>query len=150
MGKKPIISVTDENERISIKKQLILLKMCVMSFLCGPRADLWPFYGFLHTTLYTLYYTSRGDRPPDFENYSAGPDERNSSLSTFSRNKQVCDSHLLGTGTSLFYAESQGNSPRESTQGSFRTFLSFIKQMAKLSMLGHFRVALSLCFKARL
>ena len=61
--------------------------MCVMSFLCGPRADLWPFYGFLHTTLYTLYYTSRGDRPPDFENYSAGPDERNSSLSTFSRNR---------------------------------------------------------------
>ena len=21
--------------------------MCVTSFLCGPRADLWPFYGFL-------------------------------------------------------------------------------------------------------
>ena len=28
------------------KKQLTLLKMCVTSFLCGPRADLWPFYGF--------------------------------------------------------------------------------------------------------
>ena len=47
MGKKPIVSVTYENERISIKKQLTLLKMCVTSLLCGPRADLWPFYGFL-------------------------------------------------------------------------------------------------------
>ena len=49
MGKKPIVSVTDENERISInEKQLTLLKMCVTSLLCGPRAaDLWPFYGFL-------------------------------------------------------------------------------------------------------
>ena len=47
MGKKPIVSVTYENERISIKKQLTLLKMCVTSLLCGPRADLWPIYGFL-------------------------------------------------------------------------------------------------------
>ena len=47
MGKKPIVSVTYENERISIKKkkQLTLHKMCVTSLLCGPRADLWPFYG---------------------------------------------------------------------------------------------------------
>ena len=29
------------------KKQLTLLKMCVTSFLCGPQADLWLFYGFL-------------------------------------------------------------------------------------------------------
>ena len=29
------------------KKQLTLLKMSVTSLLCGPRADLWPFYGFL-------------------------------------------------------------------------------------------------------
>ena len=43
MGKKPIVSVTYENER----KQLTLLKMCVTSLLCDPRADLWPFYGFL-------------------------------------------------------------------------------------------------------
>ena len=42
MGKKPILSVTYENERIS-KKQLTLLKMCVTSLLCGPRTDLWPF-----------------------------------------------------------------------------------------------------------
>ena len=28
------------------KKQLTLLKMCVTSLLCGPLADLWPFYGF--------------------------------------------------------------------------------------------------------
>ena len=47
MGKKPIVSITYENERISIKKQLTLLKMCVKSLLCGPRADLWSFYGFL-------------------------------------------------------------------------------------------------------
>ena len=48
MGKKPIVSVTYENERISIlkKKQLTLLKMCVTSLLCGPRTDLWPFHGF--------------------------------------------------------------------------------------------------------
>ena len=47
MGKKPIVSVTYENETISIKKQLNLLKMCVKSLLCGPRAHLWTFYGFL-------------------------------------------------------------------------------------------------------
>ena len=46
MGKKLIVSVTYENERISIKKKLTLLKMCVTSPLCGPRADLWPYYGF--------------------------------------------------------------------------------------------------------
>ena len=47
MGKKTIVSVTYKNERISIKKQLTLLKMCATSLLCGPRVDLWPFYGFL-------------------------------------------------------------------------------------------------------
>ena len=47
MGKKPIVSVTYENETISIKKQLTLLKLCVTSLLGGPRVDLWPFYGFL-------------------------------------------------------------------------------------------------------
>ena len=40
MGKKPIVSVTYENEENSIKKQLALPKMCVASLLCGPRADL--------------------------------------------------------------------------------------------------------------
>ena len=45
MGKKPIVSVAYKNERISIKNSLPYLK-CV-SFLCGPQADLWPFYGFL-------------------------------------------------------------------------------------------------------
>ena len=49
---QPIVSLTYENERISIKKQLTLLKMCVTSLLCGPRADLWPFYGFLCKPLY--------------------------------------------------------------------------------------------------
>ena len=46
MGKKPIVSITYENERISIKNSLPYLK-CVTSLLCGPRADLWSFYGFL-------------------------------------------------------------------------------------------------------
>ena len=56
MGKKPIVSVIYENERISIKK-LTLLKMCVASLLCGPRADLWPFYGFL-CKRFSLYSVS--------------------------------------------------------------------------------------------
>ena len=52
MGKKTyrlcnVRKCPGENERISIKKQLTLLKMCVTSLLCGPPADLWPFYGFL-------------------------------------------------------------------------------------------------------
>ena len=48
MGEKPIVSVTYENERISIKNSVPYLK-CVTSLLCGPPADLWPFYvnGFL-------------------------------------------------------------------------------------------------------
>ena len=61
MGKKPIVSVTHENERISIKKQLTLHKMCVTSLLCGPRADLWPFHGFLckRFSLYINLYIER-------------------------------------------------------------------------------------------
>ena len=46
MGKN-LVSLTYVSERIHNKKQLTLLKMCVASLLCGPRADLWPFYGFL-------------------------------------------------------------------------------------------------------
>ena len=48
MGKKPIILVTYEDERISIKKrkkQLTLHKMCVTSLLGGLWTNLWPFYG---------------------------------------------------------------------------------------------------------
>ena len=61
MGKKPIVSVTYENETISIK-HLTLLKMCVTSLLCGPRADLWPFYGFLckRFSLYIKVYQGWG------------------------------------------------------------------------------------------
>ena len=64
MGKKPIVSVTYENERISIKKQLTL-KICVTSLLCGPRADLWQCYGFLYKRfsvyikVYLLIYIER-------------------------------------------------------------------------------------------
>ena len=41
------------------KKQLTLLKVCVASLLCGPRADLWPFYGVLckRFSLYIKVYT---------------------------------------------------------------------------------------------
>ena len=35
-----------------MKKQLTLLKMSVTSLLCGPRADLRPFYGFREKTVY--------------------------------------------------------------------------------------------------
>ena len=43
------------------KKQLTLLKMRVTSLLCGPRADLWPFYGFLckRFSLYIKVYRLR-------------------------------------------------------------------------------------------
>ena len=51
MEKKPIVSVIYENERISIKKQLTIL---TTSLLSGPRADLWPFYGFLRKR-FSLY-----------------------------------------------------------------------------------------------
>ena len=55
MGKKPFVSVTYENERISIKKRPVTLhKMCVMSLLCGPWADLWPFYE-LYCKRFSLY-----------------------------------------------------------------------------------------------
>ena len=47
MGKKPIVSA-----------QLTLLKMCVMSLLCSPRVDLWPFYGFYVNGF--LSYKTRG------------------------------------------------------------------------------------------
>ena len=61
MGKKLIVSVTYENERISIKKQPTLLEMCV-ALQCGPRADLWPFYGFLckRLSLYIKVYQGWG------------------------------------------------------------------------------------------
>ena len=42
MGKKTMVSVTYENERISIKNSL---KMCGTSLLCDPWTDIWQFYG---------------------------------------------------------------------------------------------------------
>ena len=52
-GKKPIVSVTYENERISLKNSLPYIK-CVTSLLCGPWADLWPFCG-LYCKWFPLY-----------------------------------------------------------------------------------------------
>ena len=42
-GKKPIVSLTYEKD-FKTKNQLTLHKICVTSLLCGPWADLWPFY----------------------------------------------------------------------------------------------------------
>ena len=47
MGKKTYRFCNLQKWKDFNKKQLTLLKMCVTSPLCGPRADLWPFYGFL-------------------------------------------------------------------------------------------------------
>ena len=57
MGKKPIVSVTYENERISIKKtQLNLHRMCVTSLLGGP----WPIYGvFMGCTVNGFLYREK-------------------------------------------------------------------------------------------
>ena len=46
-GKKPFRFFNPRKWKDFNKKQLNLLKMCVTSVLCGRRADLWPFYGFL-------------------------------------------------------------------------------------------------------
>ena len=46
LGKKPIVSAQRKRNDFN-KKQLTLLKVSVTSLLCGPRADLRPFYGFL-------------------------------------------------------------------------------------------------------
>ena len=43
MGKKPNVSVTYENERISITNSFPYTK-CVLHLLCGPWADLWVSY----------------------------------------------------------------------------------------------------------
>ena len=47
MGKKPIVSVTYENERISIKNSLPYLKCVLRLSYVVQRVDLWPFYRFL-------------------------------------------------------------------------------------------------------
>ena len=62
MGKKPIVSVTYENERISIKNSLPYLK-CVLR---SPRADLWPFYGFLCKP-FSLPWTTQERRNTHFK-----------------------------------------------------------------------------------
>ena len=47
MEKKPIVSVTYENETISIKNSLPYLKCVLRLSYVVQRADLWPFYRFL-------------------------------------------------------------------------------------------------------
>ena len=60
MGKKSIVSVTYENERISTKNSLPYLK-CALR---GPRADLWPSYGF-----YVNPFLSRGPHRRDLNTH---------------------------------------------------------------------------------
>ena len=64
MGKKTYRFCNLRKRKDFNKKQLPLLKMCVTSLLCGPRTDLWPFYGFLYKrfSLYIKVSTwGRGD-----------------------------------------------------------------------------------------
>ena len=62
MGEKPIVSVIYENERISLKNSLPYLK-CVLR---GPRANLWPFYGFLCKP-FSLPWTTQERRNTHFK-----------------------------------------------------------------------------------
>ena len=63
MGKKPIASVTYENETISMKDSLPYIKCVLTSLLCGPWADLWPSYG-LYSKRFSLYWLGTpGKRP---------------------------------------------------------------------------------------
>ena len=78
MGKKPIVSVAYEDERISTKNSLPYIK-CVLhlSRVHGSWADLWPFYGLycrrfslsiLYIRLKTVYSTTHEiavNRPMD-------------------------------------------------------------------------------------
>ena len=70
MGKKPIVPVTYENERIlikPIKKQLTLHQMCVTSLLCDPWADPWPFYGLYCKRFSSLYSRESPERANRFQ-----------------------------------------------------------------------------------
>ena len=52
MGKKPIVSVTDENERISIKNSLPYLK-CVLRLSCVVQGPIYgPFIALLWNPIY--------------------------------------------------------------------------------------------------
>ena len=61
------------------KKQLTLLKMCVTSLLCGPRAGLWPFYGFLckRFSLYREQTVHKSARGPPRRDVTTGGDSSN-------------------------------------------------------------------------
>ena len=62
MGKKPVVSVTYENEGFQKKKQLTLHKMCVTSLPCGPWAHL-PLYR--EKTVYSTTHKTAINRPMD-------------------------------------------------------------------------------------
>ena len=69
MGKKPNISVTYENERISIKNSFPYIK-CVLHLLCGPWADLWP------SAVLTTLQNSRTHGQVGDSAYESGRDAR--------------------------------------------------------------------------
>ena len=68
MGKKPIVSVTYENERISIKNSLPYLK-CVLRLSCvvhGPiYARFMGFYLYREKTIYIKTHKTAINRPVD-------------------------------------------------------------------------------------
>ena len=62
---KAIVSVTYEYMRKDLdKNQLTSLKLCISSFLCGFRVDLWPFNGFYWNqfalTAFSIYEERQG------------------------------------------------------------------------------------------
>ena len=69
------------------KKQFTLLKMCVTSLLCGPRADLWTFSGFLckRFYLYIKVYPGGGGTPT--HNLSTESESKVANLCNLSRLK---------------------------------------------------------------
>ena len=60
--------------------------MCVTSLLCGPRANLWPFYGFL-CKRFSLYIKLR-NKPQNVLNISR--DTSNVASDTLSTQKKNC------------------------------------------------------------
>ena len=57
-GEKLIVSVTYENERISIKKKQLTL--CVTFLACGSWVNLWSFKGFTANGLLSVYKVYQG------------------------------------------------------------------------------------------
>ena len=86
-AEKSIVSVSDENERVSIAKRLTLLKMRVSSFLCGPRAA-------TVTAFFSIYSRTSLQRPLFFV-----PADKNPLIDSCL--KPLYNGHLFTTATFL-------------------------------------------------